>query len=86
MNKLHLGATPGAARKLRKGPGTIWGPALLDGLSGQADTDQNNDVTINELKSYVDREVWERSGRKQRPTTPKVFVGEDFPISRVPER
>ncbi|MEM6722717.1 MAG: caspase family protein, partial [Bacteroidota bacterium] len=42
---------------------------LIKGLKGEADQDRNRYVEGNELEDYIKRNVWDTSGRKQRPVT-----------------
>ena len=63
----------------------IFTRALLDGLSGSADSDKNGYVEIEELKAYAGRQVHERSGGRQVPTFPKVEGGENFRLAKVAE-
>jgi hypothetical protein len=63
----------------------IFTRAVLDALEGAADSNGDGLVQVEELRSFVEEQVHERTGGRQRPTMPKVEGGENFPLARVKE-
>lgn len=57
--------------------------ALLEGLSGQADTQKTGRVTVNMLDLYLSERVKELTGGEQSPTTAKPGMTADFPLTLV---
>ena len=60
----------------------VFTRALLDGMTGSADSDQNGLVEIEELKEFAATQVHRSTGGRQRPTLPTVRGGENFPLVR----
>ena len=54
--------------------------ALLDGLDGLADYDQDGVITLKELDLYVTRNVKKLTNGSQRPTTQIPANMPDFPL------
>lgn len=55
--------------------------SILKGLGkGEADKDHNNVITVGELKNYVSKEVELLTNGKQKPTTRKENLSNDFEI------
>ena len=54
--------------------------ALLDGLDGPADYDQDGVITLKELDLYVTRNVKKLTNGSQRPTTQIPANMPDFPL------
>lgn len=61
----------------------LFTAAVLAGLDGAADRDDNGFVDVAELATFVQSQVHERSGGRQRPTVPRVEGGEGFPLTMV---
>jgi len=56
--------------------------ALLEGIAGKADYEEDGLITIDELNLYLSSRVKQLTGGKQTPQ--KAISGTDFPIGRVP--
>jgi hypothetical protein len=69
------------ARESREMAGGIFTRALLDGLSGNADLDRDQKITVKEVDLFVSRRVKELSNHRQSAVTPKIDRAlEDYPI------
>ena len=57
--------------------------ALVEGLSGKADTNKDGAVYLNELDSYISDRVKELTRGKQHPVTAKPTSIRSFPLARA---
>ena len=55
--------------------------ALLDGLTGQADYDQNGMIDLKEIDLFVSHRVIALTGEQQHPTTEIPATLPNFPIA-----
>jgi uncharacterized caspase-like protein len=57
--------------------------AIVEGLQGRADFNQDDTVYFNELDTYVSERVKELTKGRQHPVTAKPATIRSFPLSRV---
>jgi WD40 repeat protein len=53
---------------------------LLEGLKGAADKNHDGSISVSELREYVSREVYERTGGRQRPVIRRQNLQNDFRV------
>ena len=62
----------------------LFTKALVEGLTGAADTDHDGIVTISELNTYLDQRVSDLTKQAQRPVLTKpASVSGDLPLAVV---